>query len=42
MGNKTDHDIKRKAWLAVFLLCAVFWVIVGLIVYYFLRPATHF
>ncbi|QWA09887.1 YmiA family putative membrane protein [Sodalis ligni] len=36
MDNKTDHELKRKAWLAVFLISAAFWLAVGLILFRFL------
>ncbi|WP_132926390.1 YmiA family putative membrane protein [Sodalis ligni] len=33
MDNKTDQERKRKAWLAIFLLSAAFWLAVGLVLF---------
>ena len=34
--TESNHDIKRKAWLAVFLSCSLFWIVAGLILYRYL------
>ncbi|TKI08217.1 YmiA family putative membrane protein [Martelella alba] len=31
---KRTPDLKRKAWIVVFLSCAVFWCIIGLVAYW--------
>ncbi|WP_416347489.1 YmiA family putative membrane protein [Acerihabitans sp. TG2] len=29
-----NHDLKRKTWITLFLLCSVFWMIIGLLAYH--------
>ncbi|WP_273870807.1 YmiA family putative membrane protein [Serratia odorifera] len=36
MDYKEDPQLRRKTWLAVFIGCGVFWIVVGLTVYWFL------
>ncbi|MBV7406104.1 YmiA family putative membrane protein [Enterobacter sp. ENT03] len=33
--SQRDHALKRKAWLAVFLGSALFWVVVAILVWKF-------